>query len=209
MGLSLKLSANDLAALLCSRVCHDIISPVGAINNAIELFDDGAAQDDAIDLIRMSAANASARLQFARMAFGASGASNSEIDLREAAIVAQKYMEHEKADLLWQLEPRLIAKNAVKLLLNLILIANASIPRGGRIQITSTGNDKQLQFILKVTGKLLRVAPKFKLLHDNVPLDEPIDAHMVQSYYTLLLADIANMPITVDEEQDFICFKAG
>lgn len=209
MGLSLELSANDLAALLCSRVCHDIISPVGAINNAIELFDDGAAPNDAIDLIRMSAANASARLQFARMAFGASGASNSEIDLREAATVAKKYMDQEKADLLWQIEPRLIAKNAVKLLLNLILVANASIPRGGRIQITATEDNEQLQFFLKVTGKMLRIAPKFKLLYDNEPLDEPLDAHMVQSYYTLMLADIANMPITIDVEQDFICFKAG
>ena len=68
------LSAPDLAALLCSRVCHDIISPVGAINNGLELLDEGGADEDAMNLIRASARNASARLQFARIAFGAAGA---------------------------------------------------------------------------------------------------------------------------------------
>ncbi|RUV56051.1 histidine phosphotransferase, partial [Mesorhizobium sp. M5C.F.Ca.IN.020.29.1.1] len=66
-------SAPDLAALLCSRVCHDIISPVGAINNGLELLDEGGADEDAMKLIRQSARNASARLQFARIAFGAAG----------------------------------------------------------------------------------------------------------------------------------------
>jgi hypothetical protein len=65
------LTATDLAALLCSRVCHDVISPVGAINNGLELLDEGGADEDAMHLIRTSARNASARLQFARIAFGA------------------------------------------------------------------------------------------------------------------------------------------
>ena len=60
------LSAPDLAALLCSRICHNIISPVGAINNGLELLDEGGADEDAMNLIRTSARNASARLQFAR-----------------------------------------------------------------------------------------------------------------------------------------------
>ncbi len=70
---NLTLTGHDLAALLCSRVCHDIISPVGAINNGLELLDEGGADADAMDLIRTSALNASVRLKFARLAFGASG----------------------------------------------------------------------------------------------------------------------------------------
>ena len=76
------LTATDLAALLCSRVCHDIISPVGAINNGLELLDEGGADADAMNLIRASARNASARLQFARIAFGAAGSAGMVIDTR-------------------------------------------------------------------------------------------------------------------------------
>ena len=74
------LTAADLAALLCSRVCHDIISPVGAINNGLELLDEGGADEDAMRLIRQSARNASARLQYMRIAFGAAGSAGMQID---------------------------------------------------------------------------------------------------------------------------------
>ena len=77
--LNITLSGPDLAALLCSRVCHDVISPVGAINNGLELLDEGGTDDDALDLIRTSALNASVRLKFARLAFGASGSAGASI----------------------------------------------------------------------------------------------------------------------------------
>ena len=86
------LSAPDLAALLCSRVCHDIISPVGAINNGLELLDEGGADEDAMNLIRTSARNASARLQFARIAFGAAGSAGMLIDTGDAEAVAIAFL---------------------------------------------------------------------------------------------------------------------
>src|SRR3954468_16264066 len=74
---TVTLDSLDLAALLCSRVCHDVISPVGAIVNGLEVLEDEndpAMHDFALDLIRKSARQASARLQFARLAFGAAPA---------------------------------------------------------------------------------------------------------------------------------------
>src|ERR1700709_2565098 len=76
--------ALELAALLCSRVCHDLISPVGAIVNGLEVLDDNPKPDDrefALDLIRKSAKTASARLQFCRLAVGAAGSAGAQIDL--------------------------------------------------------------------------------------------------------------------------------
>src|SRR3974390_810948 len=76
----------ELAALLCSRVCHDLISPVGAIVNGLEVLDDNPKPEDrefALDLIRKSAKTASARLQFCRLAFGAAGSRGAQIDLRD------------------------------------------------------------------------------------------------------------------------------
>ena len=118
-----SLSASELAALLCSRVCHDIISPVGAINNGLELLDEGGADEDAMQLIRASAVNASARLQYARIAFGAAGSAGMQIDTGDAQNVATAFFRNEKPELEWSGTRALLPKNKVKLLLNLLLIA--------------------------------------------------------------------------------------
>src|SRR6188472_2122171 len=129
------LSAPDLAALLCSRVCHDIISPVGAINNGLELLDEGGADADAMQLIRSSARVAAAKLKFARIAFGAAGSAGMVIDTGDAESVAQSYFANEKPELIWLGERALLPKNKVKLLLNLLMVAGAAIPRGGKIVV--------------------------------------------------------------------------
>lgn len=209
MTLAVTLSPADLAALLCSRICHDLISPVGAINNGIELFDEGGAEEDALQLIRMSAVNASARLQFARIAFGAAGSAGSEIDSGDAENVAKNFMQNEKANLDWQAPRLLLPKNEVKLLLNLVLIANASIPRGGDIYVSIREENGKRNFQLKVSGKMLRVPPKFLELYNGQTPSEPIDAHAIQPYYTLLLSQLSNMPIAIQALPEVITFTAG
>lgn len=202
------LSAADLAALLCSRVCHDIISPVGAINNGLELLDEGGADQDAMNLIRASARNASARLQFARIAFGAAGSAGMLIDTGDAESVAQSFMRGEKPDLIWNGARALLPKNKVKLLLNLILIANAAIPRGGKIVVSLEGLETHPKFKLASSGPMLRVPAKFLELHSGGKPEEPIDAHSVQPYYTLLLAKEAGMSISVHANAEEVVFSA-
>src|SRR5258708_29289003 len=88
--------ALELAALLCSRVCHDLISPVGAIVNGLEVLDDSPKPEDrdfALDLIRKSAKTASARLQFCRLAFGAAGSSGAQNDLGDARTMSKGHTE--------------------------------------------------------------------------------------------------------------------
>jgi len=203
------LSATDLAALLCSRVCHDIISPVGAINNGLELLDEGGADADAMNLIRASAKNASARLQFARIAFGAAGSAGMVIDTGDAENVATAFLKNEKPELEWSGRRALLPKNSVKLLLNLILVANAAIPRGGRIGVTLEDVETTPKFIISSRGPMLRVPPKFLELHSGIISDEPLDAHAVQPYYTLLLAREAGMAISVHATSEEITFTAA
>ncbi len=191
------LSAPDLAALLCSRVCHDIISPVGAINNGLELLDEGGADEDAMNLIRQSARNASARLQFARIAFGAAGSAGMQIDTGDAEAVTTAFLKNEKPELAWLGERVLLPKNQVKLLLNLVLVALAAIPRGGKITVRLEDLHAKPRFSLTSSGPMLRVPPKFLELHSGRPSEEPIDAHSVQAYYTLLLAREAQMTISI------------
>jgi len=203
------LSATDLAALLCSRVCHDIISPVGAINNGLELLDEGGADEDAMNLIRQSARNASARLQFARIAFGAAGSAGMLIDTGDAEAVTVAFLKNEKPELTWTGSRALLPKNKVKLLLNLVLVANAAIPRGGKLAVTLEDLETQPRFTLAARGPMLRVPPKFLELHSgNVP-GEPIDAHSVQPYYTLLLAREAGMTIAIHATADEITLTAA
>ncbi len=204
----IALSATDLAALLCSRVCHDIISPVGAINNGLELLDEGGADEDAMRLIRQSARNASARLQFARIAFGAAGSAGMQIDTGDAEAVATAFFKNEKPELTWSGERALLPKNKVKLLLNLLLIASGAIPRGGRIAVMLDALQTSPRFMLASSGPMVRVPPKFLALHGGQTPDEPIDAHSVQPYYTLLLAQEAGMEISIRAAAEEIVLTA-
>ncbi len=203
------LSAPDLAALLCSRVCHDIISPVGAINNGLELLDEGGADEDAMNLIRASARNASARLQFARIAFGAAGSAGMMIDTGDAEAVATSFLKNEKPELTWTGRRALLPKNKVKLLLNMILVANAAIPRGGKIDVTLDDVETEPKFTIRASGPMLRVPPKFLELHSGQKPEEAIDAHAVQPYYTLLLAEEAGMKISIHATPEEITFSAS
>lgn len=191
------ITAPELAALLCSRVCHDIISPVGAINNGLELLDDGGADEDALNLIRASARNASARLQFARIAFGAAGSAGMQIDTGDAESVAKAFLANEKPQLEWLGSRAFLPKNQVKLLLNLLLIANSAIPRGGKLKVELHDLETAPRFTLTASGPMVRVPPKFLELHAGVKPEEPIDAHSIQPYYTLLLAREAGMKISI------------
>src|SRR5438034_6062722 len=122
----ITLDALDLAALLCSRVCHDLISPAGAIVNGLEVLEESKDEETktfALDLIKKSARTASARLQFCRLAFGAAGSASAQIDLGDAQVMAHAFLEDGKTALVWNLPRALLPKNRVKLLLNMLIIA--------------------------------------------------------------------------------------
>src|SRR5258707_10331315 len=128
----------ELAALLCSRVFHELISPGGAIVNGLEVLDDNPKPDDrefALTLIRKSAKTASARLQFCRLAFGAAGSAGAQIDVGDAQTMARGHLEDDKTRITWNLPRVLLPKNKVKLLLNMMVIAQQTIPRGGTITV--------------------------------------------------------------------------
>src|ERR1700748_1908597 len=133
----------ELAALLCSRVCHDLISPVGAIVNGLEVLDDNPKPEDrefALDLIRKSSKTASARLQFCRLAVGAAGSAGAQIDIGDAQTMARGHLEDAKTKIVWNLPRVLLAKNRVKLLLNMMVIGQETIPRGGMLTVDPLGD---------------------------------------------------------------------
>ncbi|QEE09559.1 histidine phosphotransferase [Bartonella kosoyi] len=208
MTFAVSLKPMDLAALLCSRICHDLISPVGAIQNAMELYDDGGAEEEALQLVRLSVVSASARLQFARLAFGFAGASGGKIETRAAEQVAQQYMLQEKATLKWQAPSLLLQKDEVKLLLNLLLIANATVSRGGEIVFMIEQEENKRSFRFEILGEILRIPPHFLALYHGKAQEEHIDAHVIQFYYTMLLAEVTEMKINIDERDHCIVLES-
>jgi len=201
----------DLAAYLCSRVCHDVISPVGAIANGIELLDEGTdpeTSEIAMDLIRSSAKNASARLQFARIAFGASGSASAHIDTGDAEAVARGFFDNEKkTDLDWVGERAIVPKNKVKLVLNLLLVSVEAIPRGGTIKVEVTDPNGDIGFRITCAGMKARVPPAFLNLL-NGTFEEEIDSHSIQPVYAMQLAESAGMIISARLEGENVVFEA-
>ena len=210
MAERVELDALDLAALLCSRVCHDIISPVGAIINGLEVLDEDNGEEMrefAFSLIRKSAAQASAKLQFARLAFGAAGSAGAEIDLADAEKVARGYMAGEKAEFAWESPRVLMPKNLVKLLLNLILLAAGAIPRGGTLKVVVEGSAPP-KFIIRCVGPSARVPPAFEKLVPGDIAGVPVDATAVQAYYAGALARACRMDVSAKLEGDDVVVQA-
>jgi histidine phosphotransferase ChpT len=201
--------ALELAALLCSRVCHDLISPVGAIVNGLEVLDDNPKPEDrefALDLIRKSAKTASARLQFCRLAFGAAGSSGAQIDLGDAQTMARGHLEDAKTTIAWNLPRVLLPKNRVKLLLNMMVIAQQTIPRGGVLTVDPVGDGEQFGFRVAANGLNARMPQN---IADLLSSGSAPDAHAVQPYYTRLLAEACGLKVVLAPEGDAIVVTAS
>lgn len=208
---SLTLDALDLSALLCSRVCHDLISPVGAINNGLEVLEDDndpSMREFALDLIRKSARTASARVQFARIAFGASGSAGAAIDLADAEKLTRNMFAEEKPDIAWSAPVALFPKNKVKLLLNLVVISNTAIPRGGLIDVKVTGDGDAPDIVIVAKGSHARIPPHAEELIAGTPEDGSVDSHGILAYYAGLVARAAAMTVTFSIEGDAVTIRA-
>jgi histidine phosphotransferase ChpT len=200
----------ELAALLCSRVCHDLISPVGAIVNGLEVLDDNPKPEDrdfALDLIRKSAKTASARLQFCRLAFGAAGSSGALIDLGDAQTMARGQIEDTKTTIAWNLPRLLLPKNRVKLLLNMLVIAQQTIPRGGTLTVDPIGEGDTMAFRVTATGLNARVPQNIADMLAGQA--HAADAHAVQPYYTRLLAEACGLKVKLATEGEAVVATAS
>lgn len=205
-----SIEALDLAALLCSRVCHDLISPVGAIVNGLEVLaeeKDQETQQFALDLIKKSANTASAKLQFCRIAFGAAGSAGSQIDTGDAEKISRGFLEDDKTKIAWNLPRVLMGKNRVKLLLNMLLIAGQTIPRGGQLTVDPIGEGETMGLKVSAAGTNAKVLPAVPPLLAG-DAGEGLDAHRIQPFYASLLASACGLKATVAMEGDSVVVSA-
>ncbi len=201
----------ELAALISSRICHDVISPVGAIANGLEMLDeeqDESMREQTMDLIRKSARQASAKLQFARLAFGAAGSAGAEIDLRDAERVARDFVQGGKHTLSWQGPPVTLPKNKVKLLLNLLALGVVALPRGGTVNVEINGEGPEVAFRVLAQGEPARLSEQVTGLLAGAN-GMVLDAHSIQPYYAGRVAAAAGMTVTVEARDKEVELKAA
>jgi len=159
------MNAIDLASLLCSRLCHDLLSPVGALNNGLELMadeQDPEMRERCLELLEESAKASASKLKFFRLAFGAGGGFGDQIDTREAkAALEGLFGADKRVELGWMVEDDELPKGAVKLLLNLALIAGDALVRGGRLDV-GVERDGRMELVIRAEGPRILLDPALR-----------------------------------------------
>jgi histidine phosphotransferase ChpT len=160
------MDAVDLASLLCSRLCHDLMSPVGALNNGIELLadeQDPDMRDKCLELLADSARASANKLKFFRLAFGAGGGFGDLIDTQEAeAALGGIFGPERRIELGWMVDGGKLPKGAVKLLLNLALLAGDALVRGGRLDVGAETGGDALELVIRAEGPRILLDPALR-----------------------------------------------
>jgi histidine phosphotransferase ChpT len=199
MGNVASIDDLELAALISSKICHDVIGPVGAIYNGLEVLDEDNDEDTrtyALEVIRNFTEQASAKLQFARFAFGAAGSAGSVIDLSNAEAITRGFIGTGKQQLTWQIPPGHMAKDFVKLLLNMVAVAQTALPHGGDIAVTLQGKLDRPAFNVRCKGPKARLPAHLPDILSGAR-QNGLDPLSIQPYYTCRLAETARMRLTV------------
>lgn len=199
-----------MASLLASRLCHDLVNPVGALSTGLEVLEgeqDAEMREHAMALIKESAAKTVALLTFSRLAFGASGDWEGTIDAGEAGALSRALYGFSKADLLWDVAPGPLGKAEARTMLNLVLVAERCVPRAGSTVRVETSDGT---ILVTATGK------RAKLSDDLVSAlggtADMLDAKASPAYLAHLLAIASGGSIsatmTEGDDENVIRFEA-
>ena len=182
----------DLASLLCSRLCHDLMSPVGALNNGIELLADETDPDmreKCLELLADSARASANKLKFFRLAFGAAGGFGESVDTHEAqAALEGVFGPERRIELGWVVSEGKLPKGAVKLLLNLSLLAGDALVRGGRLDVGAETRDGEIELAVRAEGQRILLDPLLRETLANGAGSGPIEPRAAGAWLAHSLA---------------------
>ncbi len=186
----MTISPVDFASLLCSRLCHDLLSPIGALNNGLELLADErdpAMRERCMELLAESARTSANKLKFFRLAFGAAGGFGDAVDTREARAAVFGLLGEKRLQLNWLVEEDSLPKPAAKVLLNLAMIAGDALVRGGRLDIGAERSDAgALEIVLRGQGARVVLDPELRqaLTEGATVTARSAAAHLVHAIVT-------------------------
>ncbi|WP_293960582.1 histidine phosphotransferase family protein [Sneathiella sp.] len=197
-----------LASLMSSKLCHDVIGPIGAICNGAELVADDGNEDmraEALRLISESAGEASARLQFYRLAFGLAGSMGQDISLRDARNLSRDLMSFGKIRLDWPDEAggaEMLPKDVVKILCNLLVVAAAALPRGGDLKVTGDVSKGGWSFIFRAEGMRVLLREDVTHILQNGYNESELTAQNVGVQYLMALCENNNVNLVIQDMDD-------
>jgi histidine phosphotransferase ChpT len=162
----MTMDALQFASLLCSRLCHDLLSPVGALNNGLELLadeNDPDMRERVLELLADSAKASANKLKFFRLAFGAAGGFGDLVDAREAKTAIEGlFSANNRIELGWLVNEPSLPKPAIKVLLNLALIAGDALVRGGRLDVGAETRGGRIEIAIRAEGDRLILDPELR-----------------------------------------------
>ncbi len=184
----LDMPAEDLAALLCARLCHDLVAPVSAINTALEVMEDDSAADmreEALKLLHLSAGQASAKLEFARIAFGAGTSAPGMVETRELKRLVMGAFSSARSEIIWQVTASHLSKAASRLLLNMVILGVEAALRGGEVHIEAPSAARMR---VCARGGMTKLLPTVTTALNGEPMENGYDGRSIQPFYTGLIA---------------------
>lgn len=214
----MTMTSVDFASLLCSRLCHDLLSPVGALNNGLELLadeHDPEMRARCLELLGESAKASANKLKFFRLAFGAAGGFGESVDAREArAAIEGLFGEGHRVQLGWLVEDATLPKPAIKVLLNLALIAGDALVRGGQLDVGAESNGGQVEIVVRASGPRIVLDAEMRAALTGTQGDAVITPRAAAAYLVHALVAEGGGLVQVSDPADAVllfgaAFKAG
>ncbi|MEX0297944.1 MAG: histidine phosphotransferase family protein [Kordiimonas sp.] len=206
------MSKLDFAALLCSRLCHDLVSPVGAINNGLEILEeenDASMREAVIDLITKSTQQTANKLQFFRLAFGAAGGFSAQLDTREAQKAIEALLAGSRVTLEWHVGVSSVSKHLVKMLLNLVLVASESLIRGGVLVVALDQEGDNINLSVEASGERIILQDTLKDCLLGKVDDEDLEPRTAPAYLAAVVVEELGGTLALDQTDEKLTMRVS
>lgn len=204
--------AVTLASQLCSRLCHDLLSPVGALSNGLELMadeQDPEMRQRCMELLEQSARTSANKLKFFRLAFGAAGGFGERVDVAEPrAVIEALAADARRVELNWALAVDSLPKPAVKVLLNFAQMGLDALVRGGSLDIGAERRDGASEIVVRASGPKVAFDESIgKALEGELPV-EGLSGRTAPAHMLALLAESCEGELQYHHSEDALVLGA-
>ena len=201
-----------LAAYISSYICHDIISPVSSINLALEMLEepsDAAMTAQYQELLEDSSKAAGARIQLLRYAFGSAGLSDSGADLHEVKKIVEAFIKSHKPSVEWNIQTGHFSCGHARVLMNLTIMAIASLPRGGVVALNAHNEGNTLTITASGRGPRAKLKEAVTAAIDRSMPEEGWNAQTVQPFFAQMVIDDLGGKLAALESEEAVTFIAS
>jgi histidine phosphotransferase ChpT len=201
----------DLASYVAAKLCHDFISPAGAIVSGLDLLKDPSAQDmreDAMGLIEASARKMVAIVHFARVAFGAATTSE-QFSAEELQKLIGGMFEHMRAELVWAVDVATFDKAPARALLNLAYLGGGALPSGGQATLAVRRDESALLMAVEARGNRARLKAETATGLKGERLTEGLAGQWIQAFWLSRVVADAGGTLKVETDEDLVRIRVS